>query len=121
MDFFDVHQEMRINQQRNDISDVSRTAARAKSEVEELRAKLDRLHLASTAMWEILNEQFDVSEKEFLAKVQEIDLRDGRLDGRLAAHVASPPTACPECGRTNNGKRTACLYCGLELPPVSPL
>ena len=120
MDFFDIHHDVHLRQQRQESADARRMARESMSEVEEMRATVDRLHLAATAMWEILNEQFGVSETEFLAKVQEIDLRDGRLDGRIDKRK-SPPTACPHCDRPNNGKRTVCLYCAKELPPVHPL
>ena len=81
MDFFDLHQEMRINQHRKAIDDAERAVRDSKNEVEGMRAKVDRLHLATTAMWDLVSERLGIGEQEFLAKVQEIDLRDGRLDG----------------------------------------
>jgi hypothetical protein len=70
-------------------------------------------------MVEIMRDRHGVSEAEFEAKVREIDLRDGRLDGKL--RVATPaPRSCPACGRPNGGTRVACLYCSAPLP-VDPL
>ena len=54
---------------------------------------------------------------DLIAKIKEIDLRDGKLDGKPGVS----PQECPGCGKPNGPHRKACLYCGGELPAVSPL
>jgi hypothetical protein len=61
-------------------------------------------------MWEILNEKLGVSENELLVKVREIDLRDGREDGKKRRILKK----CPGCERVMNEGRTCCVYCGAE-------
>ena len=93
------------------------TAARATNAVNDLTETLDRLVLASKAMWELLREHADLTDDDLITKIREIDLRDGKLDGKT--EVA--PRECPGCGKPNGQHRKACLYCGRELPAVSPL
>ena len=40
--------------------------------------RLDKLLLVTRAMWELIRDQTSLTEEDLLAKVREIDLRDGR-------------------------------------------
>ncbi len=88
--------------------DVSREAAIASRLIED---RIDRLSLICRAMWEFLQERTDLTEEQLMAKVQEIDLRDGAADGKLDAK----PTACPACARPLSRRHIRCLYCGAEV------
>lgn len=68
--------------------------------------------LASQAMWELVRARLEISEEELLAKMNEIDLRDGTKDDRMSTR----PTSCPKCKRTSSTKNTRCIYCGELLP-----
>jgi hypothetical protein len=81
----------------------------AKGEAEILRFEIERLLMISEAMWGILKEKFGCTDADLVNRVIEIDRRDGRVDGRVAA---SPPPMCPRCHRTLERKRPFCLYCG---------
>jgi hypothetical protein len=85
-----------------------RQARDAKSQVEDLEARLDRLALACMAMWSLMQECTDLTEENLLERVNEIDLRDGRLDGKLLRQVKR----CPKCDRVMSPRHTKCLYCG---------
>ena len=41
----------------------------------------------------------------------EIDLRDGKADGKITAH----PLRCPSCDRVSSSRHAKCLYCGQEF------
>lgn len=77
-----------------------------------MQAQLDRLHLLQLATIEVVMDRMILSEEQFLAKVEEIDRRDGRPDGRLTL----APAGCPRCQRLNHAQRTTCVYCGERLP-----
>ncbi|NNE91588.1 MAG: hypothetical protein HKN23_08075 [Verrucomicrobiales bacterium] len=79
-------------------------------EVRALRSQVDRLTLASQALWEMIRDQGNFSEKELEEKISEIDLRDGSKDGRLGSTVL----VCKSCGRKSNSRRSNCLWCGVE-------
>ncbi len=70
--------------------------------------RLDRVILAIESLSEILHERYGIGLDEILERMDEIDLRDGRLDGRLAGRVIS----CPACDRPNSRLAKTCVYCG---------
>jgi hypothetical protein len=111
MDLFDIYQEQRINE-------ASAKASSSKNRVEEiamqighLERQISTLQLTCQAMWEVLRDQTGVGEETVLLKMQEIDLRDGRLDGKISAAVIT----CAACGRPGNTRRPQCMYCGAQL------
>ena len=90
-------------------------AARAEGEVTELRFRLDRLALTTEALWSLLRDRVGITEDQLLARVREVDLSDGSLDGS----VRHPTQACPRCHRLVAIRNVACIYCGAGLrePP----
>ncbi len=80
-----------------------------KSELTELRDQVERLTLLNQALWELIRARLNVSDAELEQLAQEIDLRDGKQDGKLTSH----PLKCPNCGRVSNSRHRKCLYCGL--------
>ena len=82
------------------------------TEIEDLKRKVSALEIACQAMFEIMESRLDVSEKAIIEKMEEIDRRDGNLDGKTAPAVV----ICAECGRKTNDARSNCVYCGAALP-----
>ena len=93
-------------------SSAHREARQASTDVEDLRGEVDRLRMIAEALWEILKQQHGYDDEELIKRVTEIDLRDGKLDGRVAP---TPPEPCPECGRVTGRNRPRCIYCGVPL------
>jgi hypothetical protein len=81
-----------------------------------IRSRLDALELACAGLWELLKEKAGYSDEEIAAYIREVDMRDGKLDGRANAEH----TTCPSCGRRllAHGHKK-CLWCGAELPEVT--
>ncbi|MCM8542616.1 MAG: hypothetical protein NE328_20285 [Lentisphaeraceae bacterium] len=84
-------------------------ASDAKLRVDYLEGEVERLLMISEALWGILKEQLQYSDDELVRRVQEIDMRDGQLDGKVSK---SAPKKCTACGRTVMKKRPQCMYCG---------
>jgi hypothetical protein len=84
-------------------------AASQKSETECLREQVERITLLNQALWEIVRDRLQLSDGDLEKVAQEVDLRDGKQDGRLSEH----PLQCPRCGRVSNSRHKKCLYCGL--------
>ena len=82
-----------------------------------LEQQTERLSLAVMALAEILRDEFHVTEETIEAKLQEIDLRDGKLDGKVSPRAKQ----CPTCHRVNNRNRATCMYCSTQLPTESLL
>lgn len=97
--------------------DANDAARRAGSKTEDVQLQVDRLTLFAMALAELLAERGGLTEDVILAKVQQIDLRDGRRDSKLRPNA--PPTPCPACERMLAAYHTHCIYCGAERPNVS--
>ncbi len=116
---WDLIQQAQIGRARDDSRDAKSAAADAQGEIRFLKDRLlcleqsvERLSLATMAIAEILRDRFHITEVEIEARIEEIDLRDGKLDGRLR----QPANECVHCRRTNAARRSNCLYCGESLP-----
>ena len=104
--------------QQSQIRDANATASRAESksqnvryEIARLEDKLESLALTCQALWEIARDHSGLSDEQLLAKVSEIDLRDGVADGKMGSGTGK----CSKCGRTLSKKRMSCMYCGQEM------
>jgi len=106
-----LEQEGRIAEAKTAAADAKNEVSRYKDRIQDLEFSVNRLALASQALWELLRSRLGVSDAELLAKMSEIDLRDGVKDQRITTRIAS----CPRCGRTVNTKSARCLYCGAAL------
>jgi hypothetical protein len=102
-----------VSSAQSDASSAQASARAAMTETELLRHDVDRLLMLTEALWGFLKKEHGYTEAQLADAVKEIDLRDGRLDGK-AAKV--PPTACPQCQRLNSAKFSKCIYCGTALP-----
>ena len=95
-------------------ADVGQRAHRAASQVqtknEEIEFDIGKLFLITHALWTILQEEHGYTDEKLVQRVAELDLLDGKLDGRL---VKNPKrTDCPKCGRKMPARRNTCMYCG---------
>ncbi len=81
------------------------------AQVRDLEHQIARLTLLNQSLWELLRERLGLTDQELEAKVREVDLRDGVLDGQ----ITNTPIKCPQCGRVSASKHYRCLYCGLEF------
>jgi hypothetical protein len=87
-------------------------AARATTEVKLLKHHIERILMITEALWDILKEQHGYSDEELTKRVQQIDMRDGKLDGRVAA---AGVRSCPSCKRPVSGRHLMCIYCGQAI------
>jgi len=87
-----------------------------KAEIEALRFDVERLLLITEALWSIAKEKLECSDADLIRRIADIDLEDGKLDGRKAK---SPPRPCPHCQKILAKHRPRCLFCGkpIEMEP----
>ena len=78
------------------------------SKVEYLEDNIDRLTLITQALWELLQKKVGIEESELTALIEEIDLRDGVLDGK----ITKKPQKCSKCNQSVSIKTNVCFYCG---------
>lgn len=109
---FDGYQYGRIQEAKNEAIDAKVRADQAVDRLRDLEATVNRTALVCQAMWELLRERVGITEAELLAKIKEVDLRDGAADGRMRPMAVN----CPKCGKPSNTKHSQCIYCGAAIP-----
>lgn len=85
-------------------------ASQVKSQAHVLESDRNRPALVEDALWRLLKPQHGYTDEDLIAKFTELDVSDGRLDGRVALKTA--PQTCPSCGRTLSKGMPTCIYCG---------
>jgi hypothetical protein len=112
----DLYQHGLIGAAQDAAAEAKNRAQTAQELFLQMEKRVTRLSLHCQAMWELLRERAEFTDDQLAEKVLEVDLRDGRGDGRIATQVSD----CPACGRKTNSKRTICVICGAELPRAHP-
>lgn len=104
IEFAQIHASNYLSQS---ASEIAHESAR---EAMNLRRDVERLYLSVQAMWELLKARTDLKDEDLAAKMREIDLRDGREDGKDATQTGI--NICPSCGRALEKGSVTCLWCG---------
>lgn len=107
----DLYQQGKIEAAAQRATRAAESVERMGDDIRAVGRQVEMLAITCQALWELLREQTGLRDQDVLRKVQEIDLRDGSADGKMTQQVNS----CAACGRPNNSRRSACLYCGAEL------
>ena len=105
---WDLYQNQQIEQNTLSANRAASRTERHSDHIDNLTRHIERLSLASQAMWELLKSRSDLTEEELDAKILEIDARDGQVDGKMK----TAPILCPSCARTTSATRDTCVLCG---------
>lgn len=97
--------------------EASGRATQAGNQVMHLRREVDRLLMITEALWEIVRDREGLTDEQLIAKIDEIDMRDGAIDGQRAKEA---PTDCSSCGRTLARRQPVCIYCGTDAENRDP-
>jgi RNase P subunit RPR2 len=81
--------------------------------VRELEQRHEQLKLVTLALWSLLRDRLGLSEAELRKYVEQIDLLDGKKDGK--APTSQEKTICEGCSRSVIGTSAVCVYCGTPL------
>ena len=110
--FYDVHAQTGRSQAQVRAAQAQSTAESARGEAQALAHEVERLLMITEALWAILKEQHGYTDDELMRRVAMIDMRDGKLDGKVSK---TEPALCPKCGRALNKRHVRCIYCGVEV------
>ena len=120
MSIWDIVQQVQIQnlkaRQVSAESSAESAESGARLRQERADARIERLVLVTEAMWELLSSRFGLTVADLAAQVREIDLRDGRADGRLGLQAEATPVRCPSCQAVVPAGRTTCQFCGADVP-----
>ena len=99
---------------REDALDANQAARRAENATAFLKDALDRQALIIRSLLTMCERKGVFNEGEFREIMNEIDLSDGKLDGKFKQNAG--PRGCPSCGKNNGKRAVTCMYCGAQLP-----
>lgn len=105
-----------LEQTKSRVGKAENHVARNQTDIQVLEGKINALALACHAMWELLEEQTNATSKDLEAKIAEIDMRDGRKDGKVSNTV----TSCSSCGKKLNSRHMSCYWCGAQVKDKHP-
>ena len=105
-----AQQMSRANKAQTTGQEAHRTANRVRTEQQGMKMDIEKLFMITEALWEILKHQHGYTDEQLIEMVQEIDLRDGKLDGKVAKSEERP--TCAKCNRVLIRQQVKCLYCG---------
>ena len=106
--FYDLYQDSKINRAQYAAERGEQTAQSARDAVRQLEERVNKLTLINMALWSLLKETAGLTEEALAKRVEEIDLADGQIDGRMRPRLQ----ACPQCAQTLSQRHNRCLYCG---------
>jgi hypothetical protein len=93
-------------------ADAAADARTAQEQADSLSNDVDRLLMITEALWTLLKKQNGYDDDVLENLINEIDMRDGHLDGHMPK---APPQPCPYCGKMLARHRPTCLYCGKAI------
>jgi hypothetical protein len=108
---WDIVQARQIRKARNEAGDAKKRASEASSDARSVNERVEHLALIAEAMWELLKDTSGFDDEVLLAKISEVDLRDGRADGRRQAKAIQ----CQSCSRMVHPRHSECLYCNADI------
>lgn len=85
-------------------------ASRAEHKQVYLEHQVERLLMITESLWEMMKEQHGYTDDDLTTRVQNIDLRDGKLDGKVSPE--SKIYTCSNCKRKLSNHHVVCIYCG---------
>jgi hypothetical protein len=107
---WEFKQNNRISVAKADASIASHQAKNARHAVFDLENKIDRLTLICQSMWSLIQDKTDLTEEDLVKRVTDIDLKDGKLDGKYT----NPIVKCKKCDAAISHQFRKCLFCGEE-------
>ena len=106
-----AHRQVQATQAELQSAYVAKGVSETRLQGDHLKADVERLFMITQALWELLKAEHGYTDETLAKKVLEIDLSDGRLDGKVAKKERPD---CPSCGK-KMGRHPVCMYCGAQI------
>lgn len=104
---FDIAQEGRIRGVQRQAEKATERTIDLSANADTLKRRLDVMALANQALFEILQNRLGITEEEVIRGMAEIDVRDGKKDGKINPRVVE----CVRCARKVSTSRLRCMFC----------
>ena len=105
----DIYQSCQISRNRDlatSARDKSQSSAR---DVYQLERKVEKLMMLTEALWGVIKKEHDLKDDDLERMLEEIDLKDGKLNYKVAK---TGPVKCEKCRKTIQNGLSKCMYCG---------
>lgn len=106
--FWPIYGDLRNPNVTVDAAQVAGDARGARNKANELEMRVERAMLACEAMWTLLRDKLGLTDVDLVQRMNDVDLSDGQLDGKVRRGAVS----CPSCGRAISRRFPKCMYCG---------
>ena len=101
--------QARINRAENAGDRAAQISMDVRTQNEAIMCDVEKLLMVTEALWTFIKREHGLKEEDLITMVEDIDLRDGKLDGKVAKQE-NPD--CPHCGRKLMRNNSICIYCG---------
>lgn len=102
--------------QRSAVAEALHHRKRQRTELESLEDEIAHLRLITESLWELVSEVTGITNEQLVQRINEVDMDDGKLDGRKE----HPPADCRTCHSKIPHNMSVCTYCGEPAPARSP-
>ena len=107
----------RINTLKSDMRAQKLSVDESELSAVSMRQDIEKLYMLVEALWCIVKETSGLGDEDLIGLVKQIDMQDGKLDGRNSANAGI--LKCSNCGRTILKGQSKCIYCGGEIKDES--
>ena len=107
----------RINTLKSDLRSQKLNVNESELSAVSMRQDIEKLYMVVEALWCIVKETSGLGDEDLIGLVKQIDLQDGKLDGRNSSNASI--RKCPACGKTILKGQSKCTYCGGEFKDES--
>lgn len=94
---------------RRDIAEQRSKLNVAEDRVRRLEGQVEKLRLVCRSLCEVVVSETRFTEESLMDLIDEVDGRDGKVDGRMSVATRT----CPACNRNFGRDRPNCQYCGV--------
>lgn len=113
---WNIIQQHKIEKVGRQVDQIEEGNRELKYNTEDYALNVRQLALTTQAVWSFLKEKHNLDDQDLLHRIEEIDLSDGYLDGRITAQVVT----CPSCSKKLNSRNKRCIYCEAINPEFNP-
>jgi hypothetical protein len=93
-------------------SEARAKAQDATTQITFVKQDIERLLMITEALWMLLQRAHGYTDDDLKNLINQIDLRDGCLDGKVSVKET---LECPACHRIVTVRQPRCMYCGQVL------
>lgn len=109
---YDLIQNRRIDTVRTEVRQARHKVEDVDADLMQLEMRFERLNLMANAIWKLVKEKTGATDADLRELIEQLDMKDGRRDGRAGQEVNVEKIPCAGCPRRIAQTSMICHYCG---------